>query len=125
MLFRNTEPFKVTFTRGLFFTGLESKNKIVGVVQAYVCKTAPKCLESDSVLLTVLAFHFFRHGNFSVLLLLDTFRGMPVKTYPFRITHNDNRVLVFLLPGFHPHLFPDGIRLVLKLQYFSQLRVFF
>jgi hypothetical protein len=78
MLFRDTEPLKVTFTRALFFTGLEGKNKIVGMVLAYVGKTAPKRLESNSVILAVLAFHFFRHGNFSVLLLLDTYCDRPV-----------------------------------------------
>jgi hypothetical protein len=81
MLFRDTEPLKVTFTRGLFFTGLEGKNKIVGMVLAYVCKTAPKRLKSNGVLPAVLTFHFFRHGNFSVLLLLDTYCGMPVQLH--------------------------------------------
>jgi hypothetical protein len=75
------KPLKVTFTRGLFFTGLEGKNKIVSMVLAYVCKTAPKRLESNSVILAVLAFHFFRHGNFSVLLLLDTYCDVTVQLH--------------------------------------------
>jgi hypothetical protein len=62
--FRNDKPFKVTFTRALFFPGLKGKNEIIGMVRTYIGKTAPECLVSDSVLFTVLTFHFFRHGNF-------------------------------------------------------------
>jgi hypothetical protein len=58
------KPLKVTFTGGHFFAGFESKNEIIGMVQAYISRTAPESLESYGVLFTVLAFHFFRHGNF-------------------------------------------------------------
>jgi hypothetical protein len=30
-------PLKVTFTRGKFFPGLESKNEVIGMIKAYVC----------------------------------------------------------------------------------------
>jgi hypothetical protein len=113
LLFRDTEPLKVTFTRGLFFTGLKGKNKIVGMVLAYVCKTAPKRLESDSVFPAVLAFHFFRHGNFSVLLLLDTYCGMPDQLrnrWPF---------LGFCCQGAIPELF---LRVAVWWEYCSIIR---
>ena len=63
-LFRCTEPLKVTFTRDQFFPGLEIKNERIGMVKAYVCRTAPKSLVSNGVLFTVLTFYFFRHGTF-------------------------------------------------------------
>jgi hypothetical protein len=47
------------------------------MVQADICRTAAKSLVSDSLLFTVLAFHFFRHGNSSVLLFIDTFPDPP------------------------------------------------
>jgi len=64
ILFLEIKPFKVTFTGALFFPGPEGKNEIIGMVRTYIGKTTPECLVSYGVLFTVLAFHFFRHGNF-------------------------------------------------------------
>jgi hypothetical protein len=75
-LIRDTKPLKVTFTRAQFFPGLEGKNEIIGMVKAYICRTAPESLVSYGVLFTVLTFHFFRHGNFLCSLFIDTFPGI-------------------------------------------------
>jgi hypothetical protein len=64
LLIRDTKPLKETFTGDQFFPGFEVKNERIGMVKAHVCRTAPESLVSNGVLFTVLAFHFFRHGNF-------------------------------------------------------------
>ena len=71
-----SKPLKVTFTRVQFFSGLEGKNERIGMVKAYICRTAPESLVSYGVLFTVLTFHFFRHGNFVCSLFIDTFPGI-------------------------------------------------
>jgi hypothetical protein len=73
MLFRGSKPIEITLTGYQFFSGFEVAKEIVGMVEADICRTAAKSLVSDGVLLTVLAFYFFRHGNSSVLLFIDTF----------------------------------------------------
>jgi len=70
---RDLIPLKITFTGNQFFTGLEIKHELIGMIQADVCGTAPESLKADCVLLTVLAFHFFRHSIFSHLPFIDTF----------------------------------------------------
>jgi hypothetical protein len=47
------------------------------MVETDICRTAAKSLVSDGILFTVLAFHFFRHGNSSVLLFIETFPDLP------------------------------------------------
>jgi hypothetical protein len=63
-LIRYTKPLKVTFTRGQFFPGLEGKKETVGMVHAHVSRTAPVSLVPCGILVAVLTFYFFHHGDF-------------------------------------------------------------
>lgn len=63
VLNHDTKPLKVTFARRQFFPGLEVEDEPVGMVKAYVWRTAPESLIPYCVLFTVLALSFFRRGN--------------------------------------------------------------
>ena len=76
-LIRDKKPLKITFTRGQFFPGPEGKKEGIGMVQAYVCRTAPEPLISYRVLFTVLTFHVSTIIMSSVPLFIDTFSGVP------------------------------------------------
>jgi hypothetical protein len=56
-------PFKITFTRDLFFPGLKGQDKTARMVQAYVFGTAAEPLVPNRVLIAELALHLLCHDS--------------------------------------------------------------